>query len=417
MPEEKYGLTRRHSCGKWSSRLLRWSIRGIGWTTYILYRSFVVGQIKYDPHTRKMILRPRNMWTKRITLLLKLAALSADNFGFHYLFFASFPLFSMAYGTYHPSRTFKDLVESLVFQIAFWNIGRLYYCLSRVSWNRSFVLVVNEVIHLMSLIEDTLGPLLLEGTVLFIIFVVQLKLTILQIVDYLYDKIFIFALFVLLLSVFYNMYVVYQLILLSWMATFNRFLEAYHKVGMPSREQKHQLKQLFRLYSRISNGHQNIMVLWLPVATMLFSNIVVLVAHWASVIYCILFIDRMDAVEKWHDFLREHLGGSVAPLLRILIIGLCNDRLDQMQRYLSLQLLIIDLRYSGGQEMRTGEDLNGEQTCFDLQLRAQPIRNQIMSIHQVCGCPFVLEFFFCTLLNALSTVQYGIANGINLYKH
>ncbi|KAH8246370.1 hypothetical protein KR038_006526 [Drosophila bunnanda] len=423
MPEEKYGSTRRQvewsSSGKWRSRLLRWSVWVIGWTTYILYRSFVVGQIKYDPHTGKLIIRPRNMWTKRIALILKIAAMSLDNFGLHYLFFAGFPLFSIAYGIFHPSRTFKDLIESLVFQIAFWNIGRLYYCLSSLSWNRSFVVLVNEVIHMMSLIADTLGPLLMEGAVLLIIFVVQFDLTVLQIIDYCHDKVVILALRVVLLTMFYNVYVVYQLILLAWIATFNRFLEAYYMERMPSREQRQQLQQLFRLYSRVSNAHQNIMVLWLPVATMLFSSIVVLVAQWASVIYCIFFIDRMNAVEKWHAFLREHLGGSVAPLLRILLIGLCNDRLAQMQRYLSLQLLIIDLRHSGG---RTGEDLNGEifvqmqQTCFNLQLRAQPIRNQIISIHQVCGCPFVLEFFFCTLLNALNTVQYGIANGINLYN-
>lgn len=87
------------------------------------------------------------------------------------------------------------------------------------------------------------------------------------------------------------------------------------------------------------------MVLWLPVASMLFSNIVILVSHWAAVIYCILYIDRMDAVEKWQALLREHLGGSLAPFLRILLIGLCNDRLAQLERFLSLQLLIVDLRY------------------------------------------------------------------------
>ncbi|KAH8248825.1 hypothetical protein KR032_003496 [Drosophila birchii] len=417
MPEEKYGSIRGPSASKWRSRVLRWFVLGIGWTTYILYRSFVVGQIKYDSYTGRMIIRPRNMWTKRIVLILKISAMYMDNFAIPSLIFASIPLYYLFDGTYHHSRLYKDLVESLVFQIAFWNIGRLYYWLSNLSWNRSFVDLVNEVINIMSLIEDTLGPLQMDGAVLLIIFLVQLNLTVHQVVDYLNDKILFLALHVMLLALFYNTYIVYQLILLSWMETFDRFLKVYIKEGIPTLEQRQQLQHLFRLYSRVSNSHQNIVVLWLPVATMLYSQIVLLVAHWSSIIYCILYIDRMDAVEKWHIFLRVHVGGSLAPLLGILLIGLCNDRLAQMQRFLSLQLLIIDLRYSEDPKLQTAEDLKGEQTCFDLQLRSQPIRNQIMSLHQVCSCPFVLEFFFCALLNALNTVQYGLAYGINIFGY
>ncbi|KAH8248826.1 hypothetical protein KR032_003497, partial [Drosophila birchii] len=408
MPEEKYGSTRR-------SRVLRWFALGIGWTTYILYRSFVVGQIKYDSHTGRMIIRPRNMWIKRIALILKIVAMYTNTFGIQYLLFAGIPLYYLFGGRHDHSRVYKDLVDSLVFQIAFWNIGRFYYWLSNLSWNRSFVDLVNEVINIMSLIEDTLGPLQMDGAVLPIIFLVQLYLTVLQIVDYLYDKVFFLPLHVLLLTLFYSTYIVYQLILLSWMEAFHRFLKAYIKEGIPTLEQRQQLQHLFRLYSRVTNGHQNIMILWLPVATMLYSHIVLLVAHWSSIFYCILYIDRMDAVEKWNAFLRIHVGGSLAPLLRILLIGLCNDRLAQMERFLSLQLLIIDLRYSEDPKLQTAEDLKGEQTCFDLQLRSQPIRNQIMSLHQVCSCPFVLEFFSCALLNALNNVQYGLAYDINLF--
>ncbi|XP_017025368.1 gustatory receptor-like 36a [Drosophila kikkawai] len=413
MPEEKYGSTRRASCGKWRSRLLRWSVLGIGWSTYIVYRSFVVGQIKYDALTGKMIIRPRNMWIKRIALVLKISAMCVDNFGLVYLTIACFPLLFISSGDLnHPKRLFEDLVEAVIFQIAFWNIGRLYYWLRSLSWNRSLVLSVNEVICVMSLIEETFGPLPIDGPVLLIIFVVQFDLTVLQIAEYLYGKMFVLALHTILLALFYNAYIAYQLLLLSWMATFNRFSKGYHQKGTPTWQERQQLQHLFCLYSRVSNGHQNIMVLWLPVATMLFSNIVVLVAHWSIVIYCVLFIDSMNAVEKWQDFLREQLGGSLTPLLRILLIGLCNDRLAKLERFLSLQLLFIDLRYSGCPEVRKGKDL--EQTCFDIQLRAQPIRNQIMSMQHVCGCPFVLEFFFCTFLNALNCVQYAVANGINI---
>jgi len=87
-------------------------------------------------------------------------------------------------------------------------------------------------------------------------------------------------------------------------------------------------------------------VLWLPVASMLFSNIVELVRNWSYIIEWIFFHRRKTVMQKWSFIFWKYLGGGLAPLLRMLLIGLCNDRLVQMQDFLNLQLLIIDLRHT-----------------------------------------------------------------------
>lgn len=121
-------------------------------------------------------------------------------------------------------------------------------------------------------------------------------------------------------------------------------------MGFSTRQQRQKILQLLHLYSRINNGHQDIIVLWLPMASVLFSSIVMMVCHWAAIIYIVLFNHNLDTVGKWNWVAKEHLGGGLAPFLRILIIGLCNNRLAQLERFLSLQLLFTDLRLS-----RSGE--------------------------------------------------------------
>jgi len=73
--------------------------------------------------------------------------------------------------------------------------------------------------------EDTVGPLYLEGISLLILHTFQIGLTILQIVGYTRMQFHIFSLYNLLLELFFNIFVVYQLLLLSWIAAFSRFLK------------------------------------------------------------------------------------------------------------------------------------------------------------------------------------------------
>ncbi|KAH8366483.1 hypothetical protein KR084_010820 [Drosophila pseudotakahashii] len=411
MPEEVDGCTQRNTSKKWHSRILRWSVFVICWSSYILYRSCVVGQMKYDPKKGKMVVQPRNIWTKRIALCIKIFALSFDYFMLDTIRIVVHPFIPRQdNGLPYISQLFNKLVLAIAMQLSIWNTVRLYSWLGSLSWNRSFVAAVNDVILVVSLVNDTLGPISLEDFPLLVLFILQLAFTLLQTLN---CNRFISVLNILLLELFYNAYVAYQLLLLSCIAAFNCFLENYLQERTPSKGQRLQLIQLFRLYAKISNGHQDIKVLWLPVASMLFSNIVELVVHWSSIIGCILFSNRLNIVEKWGFIVWNHLGGGLTPLLRILFIGLCNHRLHLMQNFLNLQLLIVNLSHPFGNQLEVEFccETKNLQTCFDLQLRAQPIRNQIMSDHQVCGCAFVLDFFFCTILNSVSCVQYEIASG------
>ncbi|XP_017004943.1 gustatory receptor-like 36a [Drosophila takahashii] len=408
MSEEVDGCTQRNTSKRWQSRIQRWSVLAICWFSYIFYRGCVVGQIKYDPKKAKMIIQHRNIWTKRIALCIKMFGLSLDLFLIETIFSAVRPFTARDKSLRYISQLFNKLVLAIALQLSLWNTSRLYLWLSSLSWNRSFVAAVNDVIHVVILVDDIFGPLFLEYLPLLILYILQLHLTLLQIFSYTYV---ISVLNILLLELFYNVYVAYQLLLLSCIAAFNCFLKSYLQEQTPSRRQRLKLIRLFRLYAKISNGHQDIKVLWLPVASMLFSNIVELVVHWSSIIGCILFSHQLNLVEKWGFIFWKHLGPGLAPLLRILFVGLCNDRLQQMLNFLNLQLLIVNLNQPNELEETFCYEIKKLQTCFDVQLRAQPIRNQIMSDHQVCGCAFVLDFFFCTILNSVSCVQYEISSG------
>nr|NP_724041.1 gustatory receptor-like 36a [Drosophila melanogaster]Q8INZ1.1 RecName: Full=Uncharacterized protein CG31750 [Drosophila melanogaster]AAN10983.1 gustatory receptor-like 36a [Drosophila melanogaster] len=408
MPEKKgHEIPLRNSRKKWLSHLLRWSVSSICWISYIIYRGVVVGQMKFDPRNRKMIIHPRNIWTKRISLLLKILAMLWDYYFIQYLCSAILPIFSNK-----SERFFNNLIEAIAVQLSLWNTARLYSWLNSLSWNRSFVDRVNDVIRLNGHLKSILGPLSLDSISLLILYVVHLQFTVLQTINHPY---MIPMVNTLLLGLICNVYVAYQMLLLSWIAAINNFLKYSQPEQQPNRKQRKNLLRLLRIYAKISNVHQDIKVLWLPVASMLFSNIVELVRNWSYIIEWIFFHRRKTVMQKWSFIFWKYLGGGLAPLLRMLLIGLCNDRLVQMQDFLNLQLLIIDLRHTKFKQLDGNfvSQFKSLQTCFDLQLRAQPIRNQIMSLNQECGCPFALDFFFCTVLNSISCVQYKMANEIN----
>ncbi|XP_022228023.2 uncharacterized protein CG31750 [Drosophila obscura] len=404
---------------KWQTRLLRWTVLGIGWTLYLFCRGCVIGQMKYDPARGQMIIRARGLLAKRIALLIKLAVLLSDYFGAFYILGAILPLLpEIDDHKRNGRRIFESLVTLVGMVLAYWNIGLLLYWLSSLRYNRSIVRVVNEVIRLHALIDRCFGPLLVAELHILVVFVAELHMTVLHLFNCLRIEMFLFLYNIVLLEVFFCAYMAYQMLLLSWLSSFSLFLHRYRLQGTSARGQRTKLLRLFRLYARVSNGHQAIMQLWLPVASMLFSSIVIMVVDCATIVNCILFKHNLDMRQKW-DEIFSHLGACLSPLLRMLLLGLCNDSLTRLENLLSLQLLGTDLGHHQleGDYRKDSEQegfvrhLRNLQICFDLQTRAQPIRNHIMSVNQICGCPFFLDFFFCTLINSFSCVQYVLSLG------
>ncbi|XP_039480697.1 uncharacterized protein CG31750-like [Drosophila santomea] len=235
-----------------------------------------------------------------------------------------------------------------------------------------------------------------------------------KMVGYSQVRLHIFSLYNLILELFFNTYVVYELLLLSWIAAFNRFLKIYAQEWNPSKKQRLQFLELFNLYSRICIIHQDIQHLWLPLTSVIFSDILMLVSNWSYAISCFLLDNFAEGSDcNWKYGIPVTAGQ--ASLLRIVFLGLCNDRLALQQCFFRLQLLVISLKDQDQLGQNFVWDVNNLQTCFDLQLWAQPIRNQIMSVNQEFGCSFVLDFFFCALLNALGCVQYRLSVNIRSY--
>ncbi|XP_043644917.1 uncharacterized protein CG31750-like [Drosophila teissieri] len=363
-----------------------------------------------------MIIQPRNVWTKRLALGLKIILLFLNQFGIDYIVLAVAPFIPLKNGglLFRSPRFFDVLMSAIIMHVTIWNVFRLFCWMSSLSWNRQFVELVNNVIHVTTRIDGIVGPLSLEGTSLLILYIVQLDLTLLQMVGYSQVGLHLFSLYNLILELFFNTYVVYELLLLSWIAAFNRFLKVYAQEWNPSKMQRLKFLELFNLYSRIGIIHQEIQHLWLPLASVIFSDILMLVSNWSFVISCFLFDNFAEGGDcSWKYGIP--VTAAQASLLRILFLGLCNDRLALQQCFLRLQLLVISLKVQDQLDQKFKWDVNNLQTCFNLQLWAQPIRNQIMSVNQECGCSFVLDFFFCALLNALGCVQYRLSVNIRSF--
>ncbi|KAH8413178.1 hypothetical protein KR009_008646, partial [Drosophila setifemur] len=412
MPESGSIVDPLYTNRKWHQRLLRWSLLGICWTSYIVYRGLVIGQIKYDLDLNRFVIYPRYIRTKLFARALLLTAIYHD-----YLLYFSFilvflPLLPGTECYYVDNKAFVVLFVSIIMQVLFWNTAQMLIFLRSLTWNRSFVQIANEVIQVVASMKDLMGPVHLEGLYLLIIFGLLLILAALHIITMIPEQRFFIMFNLVLLMIFFSVYVAYQLLLLCWVASFTRYLEFYLRQPVPNKKQHSKLLQIMRLYSRISNNHFRITKLWLPISRMIFSDILMLIIHWGAVFKCILFNHEMDAWGKWIWLLRYHISGCLAPLLRMLFIGLCSNHLAKLERLLSLQLLGIDLRNNQLQDIMEYKarylvsDFTFLQLGFDLQLRAQPIRNKIMNLHHVCDSQFVLEFIICLLLNSLNCVQH-----------
>ncbi|KPU73152.1 LOW QUALITY PROTEIN: uncharacterized protein Dana_GF27125, partial [Drosophila ananassae] len=337
----------------WHYELQRRSILGVCFCTYILYRGFVIGQIKYDRRRKRMICEPRNPWVTKIACLLKIGIAYMD---------------------------------------------------TKIR-NQSFVRQANKVIELNIAIEHFMGPLSLEGNTFFIVFGLQLFVNILEVAYYLGRPLIFFGLSSVLLQILYNVYAVYLLLLLSWIDTLIRFLEGFPKT------QRSKLLQVSRLYSRIVNCHKNmISTLWLPVSRFIIFDVMLMVTELTKIIYYAFYDHSIDAGDKW-VYMKDKIALALSPLLRVLFIALCNDRLFQLQKLFQLHLLDIDLNeVKNFHVMEINIKKKAKHTHRDLLSPVQIFGKEVF-MNNTWGCGFVLNFFFCVLVNSLSFVQFALSTG------
>ncbi|XP_070133155.1 gustatory receptor-like 36a [Drosophila bipectinata] len=335
----------------------RWTILAICFWTYILYRGCVIGQIEYDFRKKRMITEPRNPWITKIACLIKIGLAQ--------------------------------------------------------MWSQSFVRLANEVIELNFAIKHSMGPPSLEGSHFLIVFGLQIFMNAHEVCYYLGIGTIYFGLSSLLLQLLYNGYAIYLVLLLSWIGTMIRFLEVYRKEGCP-KTRRLKLLQLYRFYSRIVNCHKNITQLWLSVSFFIFFDVVILVSEWTNNIYLLFYDHSFGAVEKWDYVMKKKIGCALSLLLRILLVGLCNDRLFYLEKLFQLNLLGIDLnniKNEYGVDINTNEKRKNQLDHIDLHSQVQSFGKEIIIMNNACGCNFVLNFFFCVLMTALSFVQFSLSTG------
>ncbi|KAH8324284.1 hypothetical protein KR074_003312, partial [Drosophila pseudoananassae] len=393
----------------------RWTILAICLFTYILYRGCVIGQIEYNFRKKRIITEPRNPWITKIACLIKIGFAYMDLFGIMYLFCAIMPIVALRHDFGKPMMRnyFTQIILVLTMQLFFIKTICLIVLTRRQMWSQSFVRLANEVIELNFAIEHSMGPPSLEGSHFLIVFGLQILLNAHEVSYYLGMGTIYFGLSSLLLQLLYNGYAVYLLLLLSWIGTMIRFLEVYRKQGFP-KTRRSKLLQLFRFYSKIVKCHKNIAKLWLSVSFFIFFDVVLLVSEWTNNIYLVFYDHSLDAVEKWDYVMKKKIGSALSPLLRVLLLGLCNDRLFYLEKLFHLNLLGIDLnnkKNEYGMDIDTNEKKKNQLGHFDLNSQVQSLGKGIIIMNNACGCNFVLNFFFCVLMTALSFVQFSLSTG------
>ncbi|KAH8276404.1 hypothetical protein KR018_005156, partial [Drosophila ironensis] len=383
----------------------RWLLLVIFWITHIVFRSSLQGRMEYDYRKDKMIIPRRPRW---LTVLSQAVLVLAS--------FASGITQLTCFLIYIKHQNLFILWIQFSYMIAMWNIARMIHWLRNPTCNRSFVKAANEVITLNKVIGRLMPSSALEGSHLLIIFVIKFVFQIVELHSCFIISTF-FVIWISLVQLSYNVYAAYQLLIISWISSINQYLRTYQQLENPSRRQRAKLLRLLKLYERISNIHRDINRIWLRISSILISDFMIVVFKWASLLYIVLYGILIDSWDKWYTIWKCGLFGGIAPIMRILFIAICNNRLAQLESFIRVQMLIISISQRNS-NLCNSEDLHtfqisNLQTGFDLQVQTQPLRNKILNSNLEFGCTFLLEYFFFVLTTAISFVQYFQANYIS----
>nr|XP_043069726.1 uncharacterized protein CG31750 [Drosophila bipectinata] len=88
--------------------------------------------------------------------------------------------------------------------------------------------------------------------------------------------------------------------------------------------------------------------------------------------------------------------------------------IQTLNSFLKLNLLGIDLnniKNEYGVDINTNEKRKNQLDHIDLHSQVQSFGKEIIIMNNACGCNFVLNFFFCVLMTALSFVQFSLSTG------
>jgi len=203
---------------------------------------------------------------------------------------------------------------------------------------------VNEILQITSLIERKIGMVyncdyVMLGVYLFKLWILYILL------DALWNKPYFLVinfLYWVLLEYCFAGYFIYQLILISWYHTIILFLQRFIEDNEIRHDIEahyhHRLFLLFELHLRINNLHKFIKDKFSWLSTSIYLMIFACIFNMELLIECSLFAE--DELEnKIYIIADGCLGPVLIPILYVLILGMCTDRIRDAE--LQLQQLIV----------------------------------------------------------------------------
>ncbi|XP_032592453.1 uncharacterized protein CG31750-like [Drosophila grimshawi] len=385
-------------------------------TIYWICRFCVFGYFSFNEKSGKLYICQHSVLRKIVASIVKIFLVFTDNANYVYLVMTAY--MALFERLREKMSGYNFYVPISIFSHANLHYYKMVYILHSRKISASYVSVINEVIEIHRIMISTFDSIYFTVEInILIIFLLESILNVLQIWNQLSTTIIWITIYQqLLFELFYWAYFVYQLILISWHKVLLRCLKSsLHNLENGHRHQQ-QIILFYGLYFRIWKLHSRVTKLWLKIAGALFGSTLALSYSICEELFNIIYT-QSQPTEKWHFYLRFQIGHCLAPPMRIFLLGLCNNRIEELTILLSQQIILIHLlqgqkslnQVQSVQEILSEQLLECKFNCFVLQ-QIRPIRNYIWYVGQTINNEFLLLYLWTSFLNAMSNLQYDLAN-------
>ncbi|XP_037714147.1 uncharacterized protein CG1339 [Drosophila subpulchrella] len=385
--------------------------KGSAWTIYAIACGFHFFKMHYNERTNQVEeAHYHRIWSK-IVVAIKVLLVASQYLQYFVLGLVIYIHIKLV----HTSSAQNFVMSVLMLGIVVTGLRRLVIFLHLKRDRRFVEHSVNEILQITSLIERKIGMVyncdyVLLGVYLFKLWILYILL------DALWNKPYFLVinfLYWVLLEYCFAGYFLYQLILISWYHTIilflQRFIEDYE--NRQEIEAHQRLLLLFELHLRINNLHKYIKDKFSWLSTSIYLMIFTCIFNMELLIECSLFAE--DELENKIFIIADGcLGPVFIPILYVLILGMCTDRIRDAE--LQLQQLIVISQTLYVRKIRphlpTVVVLDNEHTSLMLHQKLEPLQNMII-LDITCDRQFALDYILTVILTALSLVQYTISYG------
>ncbi|SPP86149.1 uncharacterized protein CG1339 [Drosophila guanche] len=368
---------------------------------------------KWNPVERRIEERHYNRIVYKLIIILKIVLIASQYLMYFVMFLAVYIHYSLV-----EKSSAQNFLMGTFAQGINYNVFRRLVIFLHLKQDRIFVRqTVNEILQISEDIEQKFGIIYHCDANLLGVYFLKLFLLYVYMVSYWYKSYFLLInlLYWLLLEYCFMGWFLYQQLLLNWYRNITIFLQRFiddHKDRERILGRFHRrLFWLFELHLRINNLHRSINdnLSWL--STSIYLMIFVCSNRMELLIECIVFGE--DELEnKLYIIADGVLGPVLIPLLYVLLIGLCTDRLRDAELVLQQQIVIIHGLYIRKDPSRTLaiKVLYNEHTSLIIHQKLEPLQNLII-LGTTCDREFAFDYLLTSILTAVSFVQYSLSCG------